>query len=52
MDCVTCGKQLKSIKREKRVGTLRIIPEHVELIQNVYHTLLATARSARKTGLF
>ncbi|WP_375554003.1 IS66 family transposase [Roseovarius mucosus] len=38
MDCGTCGKKLKSIKREKRVGTLRIIPEHVELVQHVYHT--------------
>ena len=48
MDCVTCGKQLKSIKREKRVGTLRIIPEHVELIQNVYHTCACNGATCKE----
>ncbi|WP_458792291.1 IS66 family transposase [Yoonia sp. MH D7] len=33
-----CGHALKSIKREERVGRLRIIPEHVVLVKDVYHT--------------
>ncbi|QCO57795.1 hypothetical protein EOK75_19140 (plasmid) [Pseudorhodobacter turbinis] len=33
-----CGHPLKSIKREERVGRLRIIPEHVVLVKDVYHT--------------
>ena len=44
MDCGTCGKKLKSIKREKGVGIFRIIPEHVELVQHVYHTCACSGR--------
>ncbi|TDK50358.1 hypothetical protein, partial [Antarcticimicrobium luteum] len=38
MTCGCCGDQLKSIKREERVGSLQIIPEHVILVKDVYHT--------------
>jgi hypothetical protein len=48
MGCGTCGHDLKSIKREKRVGILRIVPEHVVLVKNVYHTV--TAGSVRRTS--
>lgn len=38
MTCCTCGCQMKSIKAEERVGMLRIVPEHVVQVKNVYHT--------------
>lgn len=38
MACCSCGHDLKSIKQEERVGSFRIIPEHVVLVKNVYHT--------------
>lgn len=38
MACCSCGHDLRSIKQEERVGSFRIIPEHVVLVKNVYHT--------------
>lgn len=38
MTCCTCGCQMKTIKSEERVGSFRIIPEHVVLVRDVYHT--------------
>lgn len=38
MTCCTCGCQMASIKREVRVGSYRIVPEHVVLVKNAYHT--------------
>ena len=38
MTCCSCGHDLQSIKAEERVGTFRIVPEHVVLVKNVYHT--------------
>lgn len=38
MTCCTCGCQMKSIKAEERVGSFQIVPEHVVLVKDVYHT--------------
>ncbi|WP_417839962.1 IS66 family transposase [Tritonibacter scottomollicae] len=38
MSCRTCGDNLKSIKRELRVGKFRIVPEHLVLVNDAYHT--------------
>lgn len=38
MTCCTCGCQMKSIKAEERVGSFQIIPEHVVVVKDVYHT--------------
>ena len=38
MTCCTCGCQKKSIKAEERVGSFQIVPEHVVLVKDVYHT--------------
>lgn len=38
MSCGTCGHDLKTIKREERAGSFRIVPEHVVLVKDVYHT--------------
>ena len=38
MSCGTCGHELKTIKSEERVGSFRIIPEHMVLVKDVYHT--------------
>ncbi|WP_170952503.1 IS66 family transposase [Rhodobacter sp. JA431] len=38
MTCCTCGCQMKSIKAEERVGSFQIVPEHVVVVKDVYHT--------------
>lgn len=38
MTCCSCGCQMKSIKAEERVGSFQIIPEHVVVVKDVYHT--------------
>ncbi len=38
MTCCTCGCQMKTIKSEERVGTFELVPEHVVLRKDVYHT--------------
>lgn len=38
MTCCTCGCQMKSIKSEERVGSFELVPEHVVLRKDVYHT--------------
>ncbi|WP_417827118.1 IS66 family transposase, partial [Thalassospira povalilytica] len=38
MTCRTYGGQKKSIKAEERVGSFRMVPEHVVLVKNIYHT--------------
>lgn len=38
MTCCTCGCKMKSIKAEERVGSFQIVPEHVVVVKDVYHT--------------
>lgn len=38
MTCCTCGCQMKTIKSEERVGSFELVPEHVVLRKDVYHT--------------
>lgn len=38
MSCCTCGCEMRSIKAEERVGSFQIVPEHVVVVKDVYHT--------------
>lgn len=38
MTCCTCGCDMKSIKREERMGNFQIVPEHLVLMKHAYHT--------------
>ncbi|RWR05294.1 IS66 family transposase [Paenirhodobacter populi] len=50
MTCCTCGCQMKSIKAEERVGSFRIVPEHVVVVKDVYHTCACNRGICKENG--